>query len=105
MVNNGDIAFNTAKRLDGRVFKLEQDSQDSFNKSLNDAFECKAINLIEDLNAEYPELVTHPKRFLEPNFSFSGKQLTSKCRPTYNSSASYGAVSYTHLTLPTIYSV
>ena len=76
MVNNEDIAFNSAKRLDGRVLKLEQDSQDSFNKSLNDAFGCKAINLIEDLNAEYPELVTHPKRFLEPNFSFSGKQLS-----------------------------
>ena len=53
ILNNGNVALYSSKRLDGRVGKLEQDSQDSFNKSLNDAV----------------------------------------------------PVSYTHLTLPTIYSV
>ena len=43
---------------------------------------------MEDLYAHFPEMVNHPKRFLEPNFSFSGKE-SSKCRPTFNSSASY----------------
>jgi hypothetical protein len=88
ILNNGNITYGSAQRLYGRVAKLEQDSQDSFNRSLNDAVQCVGIKMIEDLYAQFPEMVNHPKRFLEPNFSFSGKQ-SSKCRPTFNSSASY----------------